>query len=153
MKINDLGISIIRESAVLDKIDTAGVALMENEIKNILESADSIEPVKMNIEMVRLYEKDDSYYIELDELHKFCEANDMSSINALNAIGDYYNTTCPVALDATNFFVAIESEDTYNNLARLASGGDITAASILESIVNEIKTLKENKVTVKKIKK
>lgn len=152
-KINDLAMGIIRESAIVDKVDSASAALMSNEIKDILESADEVTLSKMNVQMVRVLEQDDNYYIELDELHKFCESTGLDSISALNAIADYYNETCVCQLSSNNFFVTIESTDTYNNLSRLASDGDLTAASVLESTIREIKHLRENGVTIKKIQK
>lgn len=142
-------INLIRESSILDDVDNATTALCEQSLD--IEHVKEVEPLKLNIESVRLFsDVEDNYYIEYSELLRFAESSNANLVDALNAIAEWYNAdnSNDITFTPDNFFVALENSASFNFIINNAKNGNKIAKDILNEATSNIKLLKDAGVTV-----
>lgn len=141
-------IDLIRESCKFDSVDNASTALYEQSLD--IDQMKEIEPLKLNIESVRIFSEGENYYIEYSELLRFAESSNLSLVDSLNAISEFYNndTSNDITFTQENFSVALENSNTFNFIIENAKNGNTIAKDILEEVVSNVKTLREAGVTI-----
>lgn len=145
---SEMALQIIREASVSDRIDNESVGIITESLERLFASMEVIKGVPLTEEAVRLYKTDDDqYYIELAELYKYSKDNKMSMLEALNKLGDYYNSEGQ-NITADNFFVGIYESD-YSNELSFSRKGDSSAAIVIRTTLEAMNDLKSNGINMK----
>lgn len=141
-------IDLIRESCKLDNVDNTSTALCEQSLG--IDQMKEIEPLKLNIESVRIFSEGENYYIEYSELLRFAESNNLSLVDSLNAICEFYNndSSNDITFTQENFSVALENSNAFNFIIENAKNGNTIAKDILDEAVSNVKALREAGVTI-----
>lgn len=141
----DYRTNLICGMSLNEAVDTASSAILEKELSNILQ-IDMIKENELSLtpETVRVLKKNGNYFIEYSEVRRLAENNEVSDLDALESVAEYYSDQANITAD--NFYVVIESDQFFNKALEEAKTGDKKSKLALQESINTIKELQSKGV-------
>lgn len=136
---------IIKSMVLSESVDTASNTLLEQELQEALD-IQTIERQKMSVtpENIRLFTHEGNYLVEYSEIRKMAEDNQVSDLEALEAVAEYYKDEADIT--AQNFFVVIESDQFFIDILSEAKNGNEEKKIQIKESINGLKELKSKGV-------